>query len=201
MEIQPSFDPNIPKNKHGVRTKIILSIVGLLVLCFIALGLYVSYNPKTKSFSCDYAEIEVPISPELKDAYIIFDRPIYGGENVDFSEGCVGAYTASNHKVNLLSGGQDSLTPTQFASGTEFTIFNRVYIACQDIGCMDQGGGGDTLLLKDKAGKIWSINVGDFNQNYVSAGYYKNGQRLGRVHIDNYSPDYPDSYNSVKWIK
>jgi hypothetical protein len=197
--------------RKNIVLKRFLKIIGIPVLLFFIIGTLVTYNENTHSiWSCGYAYLDLPIPDYLKESKIIFEKPVYGMENVgNRGQNCLSVFSDSDHGTNFIGVEKNSSTPDRIADGTIFTVYKRVYITCGSISCMDSGGGitGDSFLLKDQKGEIWEVDPDHFDPKkwgalsgrfLFKAGYYKNGERLGDVTL---KQNIPENLQNVNWLK
>lgn len=216
---------NNSKLKNWFVTKIVLIISGIVIVLiglffafqsqFFVLPIFiikalVGYNDLTHSFSsCGYAYTELPLPDYLKGSEIIFDKPVYGIKNLDLGSSCISIFKQFGNGINRIEPyTSSSFSTSEIPNGTVFTVDKRVYVSCGSMSCMDAGGGGDMIILKDDKGTLWEIDPDHFNPKSWSserflfkAGYYKNNERLGDVILENVSPtSYSNKEIKDKWI-
>lgn len=185
--------PVQPKKKRWKKfVLIIVSIIIVVLVIFFLFVALISKNMQTGKYfsSCSYAYSDLKIPEYLTNTEIIFEKQIYGGLDKHFSKNCLSLY---DNGSNILRPGKSSLAPIKMDIEEKFTVYKRVYIICAGFTCMDAGGDGDILLLKDAQGTIWETETSSFTlttntwelENYrFKAGYYKNKERKGDVILE-----------------
>jgi hypothetical protein len=197
------------QSRNRAIFKKLIKIIGIPIFILFILTTLATYDFNNHTvFSCPYSYTELPIPENLEGSDIIFEKTAYGGEFAvgDLGYDCLSIFSDLNQGINKIWVEATDSTPKTIAEGKSFTVYKRVYIECNSFACMDSGGGGDLLLVKDDQGKIWNIDPFHFDVNewgkssgrfLFKAGYYRNGKRLGDVTLKRV---FPENRENIEWL-
>ena len=106
------------KEKFKKHPKIHILLVLSAVVLFSLLAIFFIYsNGDHPGFFCSYSQTEFPLPDYLKDSKIIFEKPVYGMDNLGSGYGCLSAFSDSNHLVNTISPEQDFVAKNKINNG------------------------------------------------------------------------------------